>query len=111
MKYIVIFIYLTVSVLLFFFNWDLFTAYLDFDLGFGSFSTLPLVILQVFGALVLGIYMIWDKMKDLKREVLLTGLQKQIVELQKNSEILQLKNDVLDKNIKIKDAVEAQKLV
>ena len=93
MKYIIIFIYLTVSVLLFFFNWDLFTAYLDFDLGFGNFSTLPLVILQIFGGLILGVYMIWDRMKDLKREVVITGLQKQIIELQKNSEIQQLKND------------------
>lgn len=94
MKYIVIFIYLTVNVLLFFFNWNLFTAYLDFDLGFGNFSTLPLVILQIFGGLILGVYMIWDRMKDLKREVFITRLQKQIIELQKNSEIQQLKNDV-----------------
>ena len=94
MKYIIIFIYLTVNVLLFFFNWDVFTAYLDFDMGFGSFSTLPLVILQVFGGLIIGVYMVWDRMKDLKREVLITGLQKQIVELQKNTEIQQLKSDV-----------------
>ncbi|PQJ77259.1 hypothetical protein [Polaribacter glomeratus] len=97
MKYIIIFIYLAVNVLLFIFNIDLFTTFLDFDLGFGIISTLPLVILQVFGFIILGVYMIWDKMKDLKREVLITKLQKQIIELQKNAEIQQLKNEA--KNI------------
>lgn len=97
MKSITIFIYLAVSILLFFFNWSLFTTSLDFDLGFGTFSTLPFFILQVFGGLVIGAYMIWDRMKDLKREVTITGLEKKIVELQKNSEIQQLKKDVADK--------------
>ena len=102
MKYLTIFIYLAVSILLFFFNWSLFTTSLEFDLGFGTFSTLPFFVLQIFGGLVLTAYMFWDRMKDLKREVTITGLQKQIVELQKNSEIQQLKKDVQDKKQTIK---------
>lgn len=96
MKYSVIFIYIAVNILLFFFNWDLFTTTLEFDLGFGTFSTLPFFILQIFGGLVIGCYMIWDRMKDLKREVIITNLQKKVIELQKNSEIQQLKKDVQD---------------
>ncbi len=42
--------------------------------------------------------MIWDRMKDLKREVLITNLQKKIVELQKNSEIQLLKKEVQTKS-------------
>jgi|GEM_PF-3718529 len=97
MKYLFLFIYIAVNVLLFFFNWNLFTTMLEFDLGFGNFSTLPILLVQIFGGLVLGAYMIWDRMKDLKRELIITGLQKQVIELQKNAEILQLKSDSKDK--------------
>lgn len=93
MKIITIFIYLAVSILLFFFNWSLFTASLELDLGFGLYRTLPFFVLQIFGGIVLAVYMIWDRMKDLKREVLITGFQKKIMELEKNSEIAQLKKD------------------
>lgn len=99
MKYIIIFIYLAVNVFLFFINWNLFTTNLDFDLGFGNISTLPLVVLQVFGLLILLLYMTWNSMKELKSEVLVASLQNQIMELQKNAEIQQLKNDA--KNISI----------
>jgi len=102
MKYLFIFIYLAVNILLFFFNWELFTTYLEFDLGFGRFSTMPLLMLQIFGGLVLGAYMIWDRMKDLKREVTITNLNKQIVELQKNSEIQRLKGNIKDNEQAIK---------
>lgn len=91
MKYTVIFIYAAVSILLFFFNWNLFTTVLELDLGFGAFATLPFFVLQIFGAIVIAAYMIWDRMKDLKREVLITGLQKQIIELQKTLRLQHLK--------------------
>ena len=105
MKIITIFIYVAVSILLFFFNWSLFTASLEFDLGFGIFRTLPFFILQIFGGLVLAVYMIWDRMKDLKREVLISGLQKKILELEKNSEIENLK-----KNKEAKEPIEIKEL-
>ena len=96
MKYLIIFIYLATNVFLFFINWTLFTTSLDIDLGFGSFKTLPLVALQAFGLFMLVIYMIWNSMKELKNEVLVASLQKQVIELQKNAEIKQLKNDAKD---------------
>lgn len=111
MKYTVIFIYAAVSILLFFFNWNLFTTVLELDLGFGAFATLPFFVLQIFGAIVIAAYMIWDRMKDLKREVLITGLQKQIIELQKNSEITALKTASKEQNVlKIKQE-EADKVL
>lgn len=89
--YVIIFLYLAVSILLFNFNWELFTTYLDVDFGFGTFSTLPFVILQVIGALILAGYMVWDRITDLKREILISGLNKKILELQKDAEISRLK--------------------
>lgn len=91
MKYTVIFVYAAVNIFLFFFNWNLFTTVLDVNFGFGTFAVLPFFILQIFSAFILAAYMLWDRMKDLKREVLITSLQKQIVEFQKNSEISALK--------------------
>ena len=48
--------------------------------------------------LIIFIYLatIWNSMKELKNEVLVASLQKQIIELQKNAEIKQLKNDAKD---------------
>jgi Zn-finger domain-containing protein len=101
MKIITIFIYLAVSILLFFFNWSLFTASLELDLGFGLYKTLPFFVLQIFGGIVLAVYMIWDRMKDLKREVVISGLQKKVLELEKNSEI-----EILKKNAESKQTIK-----
>lgn len=92
-RYILIFVYIAISIFLFVLNWDLFTTVLDFDLGFGIFRVLPFVVLQVVGLLVLGIFALIDGMKDLKREVLITDLQKKLMELQKDTEIAKLKGD------------------
>ena len=92
-RYILIFVYIAINILLFVLNWDLFTIILDFDLGFGTFKVLPFFILQVIGLLVLGIFAVIDGMKDLKREVLITDLQKKLMELQKDTEIAKLKEE------------------
>lgn len=94
MKYVILFIYIAINVLLFFFNWKLFTTVLEIDLGMGKYNVLPLLIIQIIGLLLMGVYMVWDRMKDLKREVLITNLKKRIVELQKNNEIQHLKEEV-----------------
>jgi Zn-finger domain-containing protein len=94
-KYILLFLYVAVSIFLFTLNWDLFTTTLDFDLGFGTYKLLPLFVLQIFGGLVLGIFALVDYMKDLKREVKITELNKRVMQLEKDSEIATLKQ--LDK--------------
>ncbi|PIE49627.1 MAG: hypothetical protein CSA39_01655 [Flavobacteriales bacterium] len=89
--YVIIFLYLAVSILLFNLNWELFTTYLNVDFGFGTFSTLPFLVLQVINGLILAGYMAWDRMTDLKREILISSLNKEILELQKDAEITKLK--------------------
>jgi Zn-finger domain-containing protein len=58
-------------------------------------------VLQIFGGIVLAVYMIWDRMKDLKREVVISGLQKKVLELEKNSEI-----EILKKNAESKQTIK-----
>jgi uncharacterized membrane protein (DUF106 family) len=93
-RYILIFCYLAVSIILFVLNWDLFTTVLDFDFGFGTYAVMPFLILQVLGLLVLGIFALVDHFKDLKREVKISELQNRIVNLQKDAEISALKSSV-----------------
>ena len=91
MKYSLIFIYVAVNMFLFFFNWNLFTTWIDVNLIFGTYTTLPFLVLQILGGIILAAYTLWDRMKDLQREVIITNLQKKIVELQKDAEIEILK--------------------
>ncbi len=91
MKYILIFVYFVVSILLFVLNWDLFTTVVNVDLGFGSYNLWPFFLLQIFGALLLGIFALVDGMKDLKREVKISELQNRVMQLEKDIEINYLK--------------------
>jgi len=104
MKYILIFIYLAISVLLFVLNWDLFTTFLKVDFGFGEFNSLPFLILQIFGIIILGIFAVVDGVKDLKKELKIGELEKTILTMQKDNEIASLKSEVnanKQENIKI----------
>ena len=94
MKYVLIFIYLAVSILLFLLNWDLFTTMIVVDLGFGEFKTLPFLILQIFGGVILGVFALVDGYKDLKRELKIRELQNTIRTIQKDAEIASLKQGI-----------------
>lgn len=91
MKYILIFIYVAISILLLVLNWNLFTTRVVVDLGFGKFDALPFLILQIFGIVVLGVFALVDGFKDLKREIKISELEKKIITLQKDAEISTLK--------------------
>lgn len=91
MRYLLIFIYVAVSILLFAINWDLFTTSVNVDLGFGSFKSLPFFILQIFGLILLALFAFFDGMKDLKRELKISELQNRIIQIQKDAEISELK--------------------
>lgn len=91
MRYLLIFIYVAVSILLFAINWDLFTTSVNVDLGFGSFKALPFFILQIFGLILLSLFAFFDGMKDLKRELKISELQNKIIQIQKDAEISELK--------------------
>tara|TARA_R110000868_G_scaffold61116_2_gene185891 strand:+ start:629 stop:976 length:348 start_codon:yes stop_codon:yes gene_type:complete len=104
-KYIILFLYIGISIFLFVLNWNLFTTTLDFDLGFGTYKLLPLVVLQIIGGLVLGIFALVDYMKDLKRELKITELNKRLMQLEKDLEIASLKQ--LEKIQKNSTAISA----
>ena len=104
-KYILLFMYLAVSILLFVLNMSLFTTTLDFDLGFGTYKLLPFFVLQIFGGLVLGIFALVDYMKDLKRELKIVELNKKVMLLEKDIEIASLKQ--LDRNTTAHTQIEA----
>ena len=93
MKYILIFIYLAVSILLFVLNWDLFTTALVLDIGFGEFNVWPFFILQIFGGVILGVFALADGYKDLKKEMKINELRNTITTMQKDAEIASLKKD------------------
>jgi hypothetical protein len=96
-----------VSILIFALNWDLFSAVLIFDLGFGEFKTLPFLVLQIFGGLILGVFVLIDGMKDLKREAKIGELQQTILLMEKDMEIARLKREnevaITDNKVVIED--------
>lgn len=110
-RYILIFCYLAVSIILFVLNWDIFTTVLDFDFGFGTFAVMPFLTLQILGLLVLCVFALVDHMKDLKRELKIGELQNKIVQLQKDSEISVLKTMVGENDRTIEELSERSKIV
>lgn len=91
MKYILIFLYVAISILLLVLNWGLFTTRVVVDLGFGKFDALPFLILQIFGVGVLAVFALVDGFKDLKRDVKISELEKTIITLKKDAEISTLR--------------------
>ncbi|CAH8282755.1 hypothetical protein EV196_101609 [Mariniflexile fucanivorans] len=92
MKYIIIYIYLAINVFLLILNWNLFSSSINMDLGFGVYSMPPLIMLQVIGLVALIIFAVLDGVKDLKREVVISELQKTILGLEKDAVINKLQN-------------------
>lgn len=103
MKYIIIYIYVAINIFLLILNWNLFSTSINIDLGFGVFYLPPLILIQIVGLVALIVFAILDGVKDLKREVLVTDLQKQILGLEKDSIINGLKD-------KIKSKTEPEKI-
>lgn len=103
MRYIILFIYVAVSILLFVLNWDLFTTSVSFDMGFGTFHAWPFLILQLFGLILLAGFSVFDGIKDLKREIKISELQNRITQMQKDAEIANLKKSKEDRPIQLKD--------
>lgn len=97
MKYIIIYIYVAINIFLLILNWNLFSSSINIDLGFGVFNIPPLVLIQIIGLVALVIFALLDGVKDLKREVLVSDLQKQILSLEKDSIINVLKDKIKSK--------------
>ncbi len=93
MKYVLIFIYVAISILLFVLNWDLFTTVVSLDLVVGKFNTLPFLFIQIFGGVVLVIFAFVDGIKDLNREAKIREMHNTIITMQKDAEIAALKRE------------------
>lgn len=92
MKYIIIYIYVAINVFLLILNWNLFSSSINLDLGFGVYNMPPLIMLQIIGLVALIIFAVLDGVKDLKREVVISELQKTILGLEKDAVITKLQN-------------------
>lgn len=92
LRYLIIFVYIAVNILLLVLNWNLFTTSDSLDLGFGVYDALPYVLLQISGLVALVVFAAYDGIKDLRREVFITHLEKKILELKKDSEIKSIKD-------------------
>lgn len=92
MKYIIIYIYIAINAFLLILNFNLFSTSINIDLGFGIFKMPPLILVQVIGLIALIVFALLDGVKDLKREVVITELQKTILSLEKDNVINDLQN-------------------
>ncbi len=97
MKYIIIFVYTAINIFLLILNWNLFTSAVNMDFGFDVIGIAPLIFLQILGLFALVVFALLDGIKDLKREVVITDLQKKILKLEKDSEISSLKKIIQSK--------------
>lgn len=95
-KYVIIFIYIAINILLLVLNWSLFTQSNNLDFGFGVYYASPYILLQILGFLALVIFAIYDGFKDLKREIHISDLEKKIFQLQKDAEIKGMKQQIED---------------
>lgn len=94
LRYLIIFVYIAVNILLLVLNWDLFTGSNNLNFGFGVYYASPYVLLQVLGLIALVAFAGYDGIKDLTREVYVSKLEKKILELKKDSEINSIKDKV-----------------
>ena len=106
MKYIIVFVYTAINIFLLILNWNLFTSAVNMDFGFDVIRIAPLIFLQFLGLFALIVFAVIDGFKDLKREVVITDLQKKMLKIEKDSEISSLKkiiqsNEQLPKKEKV----------
>ena len=90
-----VFAYVAVNLLLFFFNWNLFTTVVNMDLLFVKINILPFLVIQIFGLIIIFLFWIIEKNRDVKQDLKVVLLQKELMELKKNNEIAALKKETV----------------
>ncbi len=88
---IILTVFILVNLLFFLFNWDIFTTYIETDLLVTKASTLPFFILQGFSLIFLLLLWFIEYYRDVKQDLTVTKLQKELMELKKENEIKNLK--------------------
>lgn len=91
---LIVFLYVAVNIFLLVLNFSLFTATLNIDLGFGIFTLMPLLFLQVMGLLFLLLFNLVYKSLDNKKNYEILLLEKTVSNLEKDVELVSLKSKI-----------------
>ena len=91
MRNLILFLYLIINVFLYTLNFELFNSSVNVDFGFGVFSTMPLILIQLIGLVFILLFVFIDKNKALKNTLLVERLEDRNKILLKDLEINQLK--------------------
>lgn len=83
--------YLIISVFLYTLNFELFQTGRDIDLGFGVFTTFPVLIVMAIGLVFCLLFFLIDKNKQMKNEAIIENLKNEITIHKKDLEIATLK--------------------
>ena len=70
------------------------------DLLFVKVNILPFLVIQIFGLFIIFLFWIIEKNRDVKQDLRVVLLQKELMELKKNNEIAALKKETVVKEIK-----------
>lgn len=91
MKIVLLFLYIVVNVFLYILNFEVFNSQVDIDFGFGIFSTMPLILLQVVGFVFALLFFLTGQKADAKHALAIDKLEDKILILEKDIEISNLK--------------------
>jgi type III secretory pathway component EscV len=91
MRNILLMGYIIISVFLYTLNFELFQTGRDIDLGFGIFTTFPVIIVMAIGLIFCLFFFLIDKNKQMKNEALIDNLKNEITIHKKDLEIATLK--------------------
>jgi hypothetical protein len=95
MRNIILLGYLILSIFLYTLNFELFHTAADINIGFGKFTTYPLLILMTSGLVFCLLFFLMDKNKQMKNEALIENLKNKIIIHKKDLEIAALQRSTM----------------
>jgi uncharacterized membrane protein len=94
MRYILLFIYVIINAFLYVLNYEVFNSIVNLDFGFGIYSIMPIVLIQILGLLfVLGFYFN-NKNSEFKHNIEIERHETKYKILQQEHEIEMLKMNI-----------------
>lgn len=110
MKIILVFLYIVINVFLYILNFEVFNSQVDIDFGFGIFSTMPIILLQVVGFVFTLLFYFLGQKADTKFNNAIEKLEDNILILEKDIEISNLKAANALKKIEVEKEFTNQQL-